>query len=85
MYNLKIDINSKILKFVSLIGVFYSLVGTISAFNTFYEKIDTIGTAKEWKFYASLTAFVIFLSMLILSILLLSITILTKVILKRKK
>ena len=50
-----------------IISFFSSLSISMLAFIVFEQNIETLGTDKEWKFYASLTGFIGFLSMFLLS------------------
>ena len=56
----------KKLKYLFIISFFLSFGVSIKSFLTFSENIETLGTPKEWKFYASLAGFIIFSSMFFL-------------------
>jgi len=58
-------------KLVIPVGFIFGFISTIVSFIIFSRTIDTLGSAYEWKFYASLTGFVIFLSMFLVLVIIL--------------
>ena len=56
------------IKSLCIISFFLSIGGFIWSFIGFEQNIQTLGTDKEWKFYASLAGFIICSAMLFLSI-----------------
>ena len=58
----------KNLKFLFIISFVLGFSLSINSFSTFSKNIETLGTDKEWKFYASLAGFTGFSSMLFMLI-----------------
>jgi TRAP-type C4-dicarboxylate transport system permease small subunit len=58
----------KPLPYLLNIGLVFALLATIISFLVFNNTIETIGTTNEWKFYASLVGFAIFLIMFVIVI-----------------
>ena len=54
-------------KNLCIISFLLSLSVSMWVFIVFEQNIETLGTDKEWKFYASLAGFIIFSSMFLLS------------------
>lgn len=59
------------MKYINLLyktGFAVGLISSIITFLLFYRNINKLGTSEEWKYYASLTGFIIFLFMFLLLI-----------------
>ena len=59
------------MKYINLLyktGLTVGLVSTIITFILFYKNINKLETLEEWKYYASLTGFIIFFFMFLLLI-----------------
>lgn len=52
-------LNNKALNLFLIFIVFLSVRSTLRSFSIFTESIDTYQTSEQWKYYASLTGFIL--------------------------
>lgn len=68
----KMILNKKWFNFLILIGFFLGVKQLYHSFFIFYDNIDTLGNENQWKFYTSLTGFILF-SLLFLALIVVTI------------